>query len=121
MGFLLFLVSVILSAVMYPLALLASIIINVLHPKTALDKLNQQFVDIAVSVDVTGNVVCDDLMNQIWIKKDGYKFGNRKETISSVLGKNQLTHKLTWLGWIIAKTLDVIEKDHCFNSIDEKV
>jgi hypothetical protein len=121
MGFLLFVVSIILSIIMYPLALLTSVIINILHPRTALDKLNQQCIDIAVSIDVTGNVVCDDLMNQIWLKKGGYKFGNRKETISSVLGKNQLENKLTWLGWLIAKTLDTIEKDHCFNSIDENV
>lgn len=118
MGLLFFIVSVILSALLYPVSFLASFIVNILHPKEMLSKLNQQFLDIAVSVDATGNVVCDDLFNHIWIKKAGYRFGKRKETISSVLGKNQLTHTLTWLGWVVAKMLDAIQKDHCFISID---
>jgi hypothetical protein len=92
-----------------------------LKPKEALRKLNQQFVDIAVSIDANGNVVADDLFNQILIKKSGYKFGKRKETISSVLGKNQLSHTLTWTGWLIANTLDTIQSDHCLKSIDNEV
>lgn len=123
MGFLLFILSVILRTVMYPLAFVASVVNGFRKNsfRVAMDKLNQQALDIAISNDINGNVICDDLFNYIWIKSDGYQFGNRKETISSVLGKNQLAHSLSWFGWLIAGLLDLIDKGHCFKSIDNRV
>lgn len=123
MGFLLFLVSVILSVILYPLAFLASIIKGFYKTsfKIGLDKLNQQFLDIATSIDANGNVVADDLFNFALIRKEGYQFGKRKETISSVLGKNQLSQTLTPIGWLLASLLDLIQKHHCFRSIDNQI
>jgi hypothetical protein len=63
MGFALFIVAFILSVILYPLSFLTSVLINLLKPKEALRKLNQQFVDIAVSIDANGNVVADDENN----------------------------------------------------------
>lgn len=123
MGFILFIVSVVLSLVIYPLAFLTSIITGFrkVSFKVGLKKLNRQFMDIAVSIDATGNVVCDDLLNVIWISSKGYRFGNRKETVSSVLGKNQQAKTLTWLGRLIAWILDTIDKNHCLKSIDNAI
>ena len=65
-----------------------------------------------------GNVVLQHLLNLLWIKKEGYKFGNRDETISSVLGKNKQLNMLTGFGKGIDKSLDFIDPNHSLNSID---
>ena len=62
-----------------------------------------------------------ELFNDILIKIGGYKFGNRQETISSVLGKNQRSNTLTKAGKILRFILDVIDKDHCKNSINDNL
>ncbi|GMN10836.1 hypothetical protein MTsPCn9_30000 [Croceitalea sp. MTPC9] len=72
----------------------------------------------AISIDQLGNVIMQHLFNLIWIKKGGYKFGNRDETISSVLGKNKQLNMLTGFGKAIDKLLDVIDPNHSLNSID---
>ena len=72
----------------------------------------------AISIDQLGNVIMQHLLNLIWIKKGGYKFGNRDETISSVLGKNKRLGLLTGFGKAIDKLLDVIDPNHSLNSID---
>lgn len=73
---------------------------------------------IAISIDQLGNVMLQHLLNLIWIKKEGYKFGNRDETISSVLGKNKQLNTLTAFGKGIDKVLDFIDPNHSLNSID---
>jgi 8-oxo-dGTP diphosphatase len=73
----------------------------------------------ARSIDVFANVEASELFNDILIKKGGYKFGNRQETISSVLGKNQVTNTLTRTGNGLRIILDCIEQDHCLISINE--
>lgn len=73
---------------------------------------------IAISIDQLGNVLMQHLFNLIWIKKGGYKFGNRDETISSALGKNKQLNMLTGFGKAIDKTLDAIDPNHSLNSID---
>lgn len=59
-----------------------------------------------------------DLFNQLLICKGGYKFGNRDETISSVLGKNVELNTLSKLGQLLNSILDFIEAGHSLNSID---
>jgi len=73
---------------------------------------------LAISKDRYGNVLGQYLMNWLLITKAGYKFGNGKETISSVLGKNERDNTLTLFGSFWADTLNSIQKDHCKNSID---
>jgi hypothetical protein len=46
-----------------------------------------------------------------------YLFGNKKETISSVIGKNHLTNTLSRLGKALNSFLNFIDKDHSLNSI----
>ncbi len=46
-----------------------------------------------------------------------YYFGNKKENISSVIGKNSLTNTLSPLGKALNAFLNWIDKDHSFNSI----
>jgi len=73
---------------------------------------------IAISVDQLGNVIMQHLLNLLWVRKGGYKFGNRDETISSALGKNKQNNTLTGFGKSIDKILDIIDANHSLNSID---
>ena len=91
--------------------------------KTALEKsvgyLSSIVRSLAVGVDQIGNSLCRDMLNQLLIEEDGYKFGKVNETISSVLGKNERDWTLSVIGTIIAEILDQIDKDHCKKSIQE--
>lgn len=75
--------------------------------------------EVAVGIDQLGNVVCADLFNLILINKDGYKFGNPDETISSVLGKNYVKKTLSLLGRILDTILNFLDKNHSVKSIEE--
>jgi len=61
----------------------------------------------AVNLDKFGNREFRTLFNKILINSKGYKFGDINETISSVLGKNQLTCTLTKCGRILVWILDI--------------
>jgi len=73
----------------------------------------------AVNIDKFGNREFRTLFNKTLVT--GHKFGNINETISSVLGKNQLTGTLTRGGKILVWILDKIDNNHAIKSIDEKV
>ena len=123
MGTLLAIVALFLAFVLFPFGLLITFVINLYKRKWkfSFSRLDAQLLSIATSIDASGNVVCKDLFNLLLIKKESYQFGNRKETISSVLGKNQRDNKLTGLGKLIALILDTIDKNHCAKSIDSLV
>jgi len=72
----------------------------------------------AINLDKFGNREFRTLFNKVLIKDKGYRFGNIEETISSVLGKNQLTGTLTKCGLVLVWILDKIENDHALKSID---
>ena len=75
----------------------------------------------AINLDKFGNREFRTLLNKVLIIDKGYRFGNINETISSVLGKNQLTDTLTKSGLILVWILDKIDKDHCFKSINKSL
>jgi hypothetical protein len=83
------------------------------------ETLSSFFGKMALSIDITGNVMFSGMFND-WLAT-GYKFGNRKETISSVLGKNKRDGTLTGLGTSLANILDFIDENHCIKSIDNNV
>lgn len=123
MGMALALIALIMAFVLYPVGLIITFIINLYKRKWkfSFKRLDDQFLAIATSIDASGNVVCKDLFNMCLIKKGGYEFGNRKETISSALGKNQRDVNLTLAGKAVAFILDKIDTDHCLKSIDLEV
>jgi hypothetical protein len=77
------------------------------------------FIEVALALDNAGNVIMQHLLNDTLLiaNQDTYKFGNKKETISSVIGKNHLTHTLSHLGKALNVFLNFIDKDHSMNSI----
>lgn len=74
----------------------------------------------AREIDIFANVVGAEFWNAVFITDGGYKFGNPKETISSVLGKNQRDKTLTLLGDALRWVLDRIDEDHCLTSINDE-
>ena len=77
--------------------------------------------DIAVTKDRLGNVICAPLLNRLLITKDGYKFGNGKETISSAIGKNFVKGTLTKHGMFWYNFLEKRQKNHSIKAIDNNV
>lgn len=112
MGILLAFVAVILTIIIAPIAMIYEIITFF-----RFSTISKYFFNIAISIDQLGNVVCQALLNDLLVKKDGFRFGNPDETISSVLGRNHLTKTLYPLGRGLRWTLDKIQKDHCVKSI----
>lgn len=112
MGILLAFIAVILSMIIIPIGVVYEIFTLI-----RFRKISDYFFNIAISIDQLGNVACQGLLNDTLINKEGFKFGNQDETISSVLGRNYQSKTLTILGESIRWILDGIEKDHCVNSI----
>jgi len=92
------------------------------------------FFKIGVGMDQTGNASYEHLLNATLIKNlpsDAYHhFGDEDETISSVLGRNQITRTLSWMGWMVVLLLwvadlrwikmpDYRKYGHCIMSIGE--
>lgn len=123
MGTLLAIIALIMAFILFPVGLMITFFVNLYKRrwKFSFSRLDDQFLSIATSIDTSGNVVCKDLFNVCLKKKNGYEFGKRKETISSVLGKNQRDKTLTFMGKSIAFILDKIDKNHCAKSIDDLV
>ncbi|HUH46522.1 MAG TPA: hypothetical protein VLZ54_05160 [Arenibacter sp.] len=115
-GILLFLISVLLFVVTVPLGFIYGLLYGLF--KKGMTGMGEFLLKIAISIDQLGNVAMQHLLNLLWIKKDGYKFGNRDETISSALGKNNRLGTLTLFGKFIDAFLDLIDKGHSLNSID---
>jgi len=115
-GILLFFISIVLMIFTGPLGLIYGFF-HALFTK-GFTGIGEFLLKIAISVDQLGNVIMQHLLNLLWVKKEGYKFGNRDETISSVLGKNKQNNTLTVFGKSIDKILDIIDADHSLNSID---
>jgi hypothetical protein len=73
----------------------------------------------AYELDVFGNYRYRATWNLLFRKKDGYKFGEKSESISSALGKNKRDATLSLFGKIIAGILDALDKNHCIKSIND--
>lgn len=91
-------------------------------PLTIFNALNVKkkgyFKDTAINLDRFGNREFRFSLNKYLItEKSPDRFGNIEETISSVLGKNELSDNLTTLGKLLCWVLDKIEKNHCIKSI----
>lgn len=114
MGFLLFIVSLVLKRFLEPFIYIYCSIV-------ALGKgeWNQYNTDLAIATDQYGNGLSKYLFNMLLIKKEAvHKFGNIDETISSVIGKNKVAGTLTWLGHVVDLMLDMLEPEHSIKAID---
>lgn len=120
MGFLLFIVATI---IWIPATLINICVVIFKNAKRHgfFKILNGYFETTAVDIDRFGNHNFRTGLNTLFITKEGYKFGNFRETMSSVLGKNQRDKTLTKAGKILVAILDWLDNDHCAKSINENV
>jgi len=115
-GILLFLISIILMLITGPIGFIFAFL-KLLFTK-GIKGIGAYALQLAISIDQLGNVLMQHLFNSLWIKNNGYQFGNRDETISSAIGKNKERDTLTSFGKTIDKLLDLIDPNHSLNSID---
>lgn len=117
---LLLVIALILLFTFSPVGLIYTCIVSICSKERKLKTdIKEYFQSIAVGLDQTGNVVMRDIFNQILITSEStHQFGDIDETISSVLGKNQIAETLTMFGRLIVKMLDKFEPDHCKKSIE---
>ncbi len=85
--------------------------------------LSVYFLELALALDNAGNVLMQHVLNDTLLikKQNTYMFGNKMETISSVIGKNLVTHTLSPTGLLLNIFLHRIDKDHSLNSINYEV
>jgi 8-oxo-dGTP diphosphatase len=85
--------------------------------------LSVYFLELALALDNAGNVLMQHVLNDalLIINENTYLFGNKMETISSVIGKNLVTRTLSTLGLALNSFLHWIDKDHSLNSINYEV
>jgi hypothetical protein len=76
-----------------------------------------------LALDNAGNVLMQHMLNDALLiqNQNTYLFGNKMETISSVIGKNLVTHTLSPTGLLLNTFLHWIDKDHSLNSINYEV
>lgn len=109
MGFLLFLIAYILYL---PLTVINFFVVK---------NKKGYFRSSALTIDKLANREFRTLWNLTLKKENGYLFGAENETISSALGKNQRDNTLSKTGEILVSILDLLEENHCFNSISEVI
>lgn len=110
-------VARILTYVIYPIGFTYSIALTLL--KSGYKVLDDYFFECALAEDQRANTYLAKLFNDVLIKPGGHRFGNPDETISSVLGKNQLTGTLSIAGRVLNWILNLYEKDHSIKSIEK--
>ncbi len=115
-GVLLFFISLLLLVITGPIGFVYGLFHSLF--KNGFKGIGEYLLKIAISIDQLGNVMMQHLLNLLWIKKGGYEFGNRDETISSALGRNKKLGMLTGFGNVIDAILDRIDPNHSLNSID---
>jgi 8-oxo-dGTP diphosphatase len=120
-SFLLFLIAIFLLSVTAPIGFIFALLQKLFTRK--IQSLRDYLLEVALVLDQAGNVIMQHFLNAVLLKKDPnvYLFGNKKETISSVIGKNSLTGNLTSLGQFLDSFLNAIDKNHTLNSIEENI
>ena len=102
MGFLLSVLAYFMLLILTPIGIVLSL----------LKRPKDYFWRIAISLDQLGNVICAEPMNSLFLKDwTESKFGSPDETISSVLGKNQVNETLSNKGKILVHLLSILDNN----------
>jgi hypothetical protein len=75
--------------------------------------MSDVFFSTAQCIDELGNVVFQEMFNDVLIIKGGVLFGNPHHTISYVIGLNKQLDKLSKVGLWLYNTLNKIQPNHC--------
>ena len=120
-SFLLFCIAMILFLITSPIGFLYAVMRQTFAK--SVNSLSVYFLELALAIDNAGNVLMQHVLNDLLLIKNQktYLFGNKMETISSVIGKNLLSHTLSKTGLALNAFLHWIDKDHSLNSINYEV
>jgi len=120
-SFLLFCIAMILFFTTAPFGFLYAVIRQTFAK--SVNSLSLYFLELALALDNAGNVLMQHVLNDALLIRNEktYLFGNKMETISSVIGKNLVTHTLSPVGILLNRLLHWIDKDHSLNSINYEV
>jgi 8-oxo-dGTP diphosphatase len=115
---LLFLVAAVLLIITAPFGFVYAIIRQGIAKQV--HALSVYLLELAIALDNLGNALMQHVLNDaLLIKNDKtYFFGNKLETISSVIGKNSITGTLSFLGLRLNGFLHWIDANHSLNSIN---
>ena len=115
--FLLFCIAFILFVTTAPIGFLYALIRQLLFK--SISSLSVFLLQVALALDIAGNILMQHVLNDTLLIKNQntHYFGNTKETISSVLGKNSLTQTLNAAGRGLNSFLNWLDKNHTLNSI----
>ncbi len=114
MGILLTILAIIISSIIVPIGLIYGLIRHLFG-------LNDKSLNIALVIDIAGNVLCAELFNDLLIKEDLRPFGNPYQTISEVLGIHNQLLNLTVAGQGLVNLLDYLDPYHVEKSIGMSV
>jgi hypothetical protein len=120
-SFLLFCIAMLLFLITAPFGFLYAVMRQTFAK--SINSLSVYFLELALALDNAGNVLMQHILNDLLLVKNQktYLFGNKMETISSVIGKNLLSHTLSKTGLALNAFLHWIDKDHSLNSINYEV
>ena len=120
-SFLLFCIAMVLFLITAPVGFLYAVIRQ--SCIKSVNSLSVYFLELALAIDNAGNVLMQHVLNDLLLIKNPkrYLFGNKMETISSVIGKNLLLQTLSPMGLALNAILHWIDKDHSLNSINYEV
>lgn len=121
MGFVLFIVAIILVSILTAVNLIVTPILYLvtLRWKSGSKAIDRYFLKLAVCLDVFGNISSAKMLQATMTKKGIHQFG-KLETVSYVLGRSKYANDLTRFGKFIVWLLDVLETDHVEKAIEYK-
>jgi hypothetical protein len=146
MGFILFLISLILTSVFFAVSLVFNPIYYLLSFKwkSGLKHLDSYFRRLAVSIDQFGNGATSEILNKALLKREekylpspytfqkkpkesvplldifSLPFGNMDLTVSYVIGVNKYLNNLSRTGRAIERLLNLIEKEHVEKALENQ-
>lgn len=115
MGIFLTFIAIIISGILIPIGMVYGIIKNLLG-------INNKSLNIALLLDIGGNVFCAELFNDVLIKDAGINpFGSPYQTISEVLGIHNQLLNLTKTGQGLVNLLHYLDPYHVEKAIGMNV
>lgn len=110
MGIFLTILALAISAIVAPIGMLYGLIKNLFG-------ISRKSLNIALLIDIGGNVFCAEFFNDIFIKANVHTFGSPYQTISEVLGINHQLLNLTKAGQFLVDVLHYLDPYHVEKSI----
>lgn len=106
-SYILFLIARTVSILIMPFGIIYTLISRIDNFRA----IGRYFFNIAYALDVLVNVICGDMLNDMW-QDEGYSYGSPYDSISKAMGKNKIENTDTWFGRKVANFLNCIDKDH---------